>query len=127
MVALDAAFYLIIFLAGEYFMEAGLTYLWQEEYGERFYRVQTDDKDVAKKLYRRNGFRLSAYGVNSKSGKGTNPASGTGLWIFCCEFSRRDIAKKAIESVTGENGKIDVEGMYVFGNGKLLKNNNVKV
>ena len=85
-------------------MEVGLTYLWQEEYGERYYRVQTDDKDVAKKLYRRNGFRLCGYGMN------------VSLWIFCCEFSRRDIARKAIESVTGENGKIDAEGMFVFGN-----------
>ena len=85
-------------------MEVGLTYLWQEEYGERFYRVQTDDKDIAKKLYRRNGFWLCGYGMN------------VSLWIFCCEFSRRDIARKAIESVTGENGKIDAEGMFVFGN-----------
>ena len=107
---IDAAFYVIIFLAGEYFMEVGLTYLWQEEYGEKYYRVQTDNKDVAKKLYRRNGFRLCGFGTN------------VNLWIFCCEFSRRDIAKKAIESVTGDKGKIDTEGMFVFENGKLLKN-----
>ena len=90
-------------------MEVGLTYLWQEESGKKYYRVQTDNKDVAKKLFRRNGFRLSAYGMNSDS------SNGSGLWIFCCEFSRRDIARKAIESVTGENGKIDAEGMFVFG------------
>ena len=90
-------------------MEVGLTYLWQEESGKKYYRVQTDDKDVAKKLFRRNGFRLSAYGMNSDS------SNGSGLWIFCCEFSRPDIARKAIESVTGENGKIDAEGMFVFG------------
>ena len=91
-------------------MEVGLTYLWQEESGKKYYRVQTDDKDIAKKLFRRNGFRLSAYGMKSDS------ANGLSLWIFCCEFSRPDIARKTIESVTGEKGKIDSEGMFVFGN-----------
>ena len=89
-------------------MEVGLTYLWQEESGKKYYRVQTDDKVIAKKLFRRNGFRLSAYGKNSDS------ANGSGLWIFCCEFSRLDIAKKTIESVTRERGKIDSEGIFVF-------------
>ena len=91
-------------------MEVGLTYLWQEESGKKYYRVQTDDKVIAKKLFRRNGFRLSGYGMNSDS------SNGSGLWIFCCEFSRPDIARKTIESVTCEKGKIDSEGMFVFGN-----------
>ena len=91
-------------------MEVGLTYLWQEESGKKYYRVQTDDKDIAKKLFRRNGFHLTAYGVNA------DPANGTGLWIFCCEFSRPDIARKTIESVTQKNSRIDAEGMFVFGN-----------
>ena len=47
-------------------MEVGLTYLWQEESGKKYYRVQTDDKDIAKKLFRRNGFRLSAYGMKCR-------------------------------------------------------------
>ena len=84
-------------------MEVGLTYLWQEESKKKYYRVQTDDKDIAKKLFRRNGFHLTAYGVNAE------------LWIFCCEFSRPDIARKTIESVTGESARIDSEGMFVFG------------
>ena len=37
------------------------------------------------------------------------------LWIFCCEFSRPDIARKTIESVVGESARIDSEGMFVFG------------
>ena len=89
-------------------MEVGLTYLWQEESKKKYYRVQTDDKDIAKKLFRRNGFRLSGYGKNSDS------ANGTRLWIFCCEFSRPDIARKTLESVTGESARIDSEGMFVF-------------
>ena len=85
-----------------------MTYLWQEESGKKYYRVQTDDKDIAKKLVRRNGFPLSAYGMNSDS------ENGSGLWIFCCEFSRPDIARKTIESVTGKCSEIDAEGIFVF-------------
>ena len=33
-----------------------MTYLWQEERGKQFYRVQTDERLVAKKMRRRNAF-----------------------------------------------------------------------
>ncbi|MFZ0456353.1 MAG: hypothetical protein WCE54_10550 [Ignavibacteriaceae bacterium] len=79
-----------------------MTYLWQEERGKKFYKVQTDESDVAKKMKRRNGFHLSGVSLNSN------------LWIFCCEFSRPDIAKKTLKSITGKNAKIDSEGMFVY-------------
>jgi len=79
-----------------------MTYLWQEERGKKFYRVQTDEKCIAKKIKRRNKFHLSAFAWN------------VNLWVFSCEFSRPDIAKKAIKSVTGKKGNIDSEGVIRY-------------
>jgi hypothetical protein len=79
-----------------------MTYLWQEERGKNFYKVQTDEKTIANKLKRRNGFSLSALAINND------------LWIFCCQFTRPDIAKKTIKSVTEKNVKIDSEGVFLY-------------
>lgn len=81
-----------------------MTYLWQEERGQKFYRVQTDEKEVAHKLKRRKGFKLCGWSIN-----------GNSLWIFSCSFSRPDIAKKVLKSVTGQMPKIDSEGLISFG------------
>ncbi|NMB82016.1 MAG: hypothetical protein GYA14_09375 [Ignavibacteria bacterium] len=81
-----------------------MTYLWQEERGQKFYRVQTDEKEVAEKLKRRNGFKLSGWSINGHS-----------LWIFACTFTRPDIAKKVLKSVTGQKSNIDSEGLISFG------------
>ena len=79
-----------------------MTYLWQLERGKEFYFVQTDDRLIAKKLKRRNKFYLSAIALNDN------------LWVFKCEFTRPDIAKKVMKSVTGKNAKIDDEGMIYY-------------
>ncbi len=79
-----------------------MTYLWHEERGKKFYKVQTDEREIARKIKRRNGFHLCGFAVN------------TGLWIFSCEFSRPDIAKKTLKSITGKNVKIDSEGTFVY-------------
>ncbi len=79
-----------------------MTFLWQEERGNIFYRVQTDDKDIANKLKRRNGFKLSAAAINAN------------VWIFNCSFKRPDIAKKTLKSVTHKSINIDSEGVIIF-------------
>jgi len=79
-----------------------MTYLWKEERGKNFYKVQTDEKTIANKLKRRNGFSLSALAIN------------TNLWIFSCRFTRPDIAKKTLKSITGQNVKIDSEGLFLY-------------
>jgi hypothetical protein len=80
-----------------------MTYLWQEERGLKYYRVQTDEKSIADKLNRRNGFTLVGRSINSNN-----------LWIFICQFSRPDIAKKTIQSLTKKNPKIDSEGVVFY-------------
>ena len=79
-----------------------MTYLWQEERGRNYYRVQTDEKEISDKMKRRNGFRLCADSLNKN------------LWIYSCEFTRPDIAKKTLKSVTGKNVKIDSEGVFCY-------------
>jgi hypothetical protein len=79
-----------------------MTHLWQEERGKNFYKVQTDEKNIAVKLKRRNKFYLCAIALNAN------------LWIYTCVFSRPDIAKKTLKSVTGKNPKIDSEGVILY-------------
>jgi hypothetical protein len=79
-----------------------MTYLWQEERGRKFYRVQTDQKSISQKLKRRNKFRLSTCAVNAN------------LWIYSCEFSRPDIAKQTLKSITGKTAKMDSEGVLTY-------------
>lgn len=79
-----------------------MTYLWQEERGKRFYKVQTDDRNAANKMKRRNGFHLCAVAVNEN------------FWIFSCEFARPDIARKTLKSIMGKKEKLDSEGMFVY-------------
>lgn len=79
-----------------------MTYLWQEERGEKFYRVQTNERSISDKLKRRIGFRLSMVSLDNN------------LWIYSCFFSRPDIAKKTIKSVTGKIPEIDLEGVFRY-------------
>ena len=60
-------------------------------------------KRIADILKRRNKFQLIANSLNS------------GLWIFSCEFTRPDIAKKTLESITANKVKIDSKGVFSYG------------
>jgi hypothetical protein len=79
-----------------------MTYLWKEERSLNHYRIQTDERLIYSKLIRRQGFKLTTNAINGK------------LWIFNCQFTRPDIAKKTIKSVTGKIGKIDSEGVIYY-------------
>ena len=72
-----------------------MTFMWQEERGKKYYRFQTDEKDVAQKMRRRNKFELIGWGVNCE------------LWIFQSTFSRPDIARKAFKSIAGRKAEFD--------------------
>ena len=79
-----------------------MTYLWQEERGKKFYRVQTNENEVAQIMKRRNGFHLCGKAMNAN------------LWIFTCQFARPDKAKDVLKSITGKKPKIDSEGVIFF-------------
>ena len=89
-----------------------MTYLWQEERGFKYYRVQTDQELIADKLKRRKRFQLAMYATNAN------------LWVFTCTFARPDIAKKTLKSVTRQNPQIDSEGLifYKQSNGMDVEN-----
>jgi hypothetical protein len=80
-----------------------MTYCWQEERGQKYYRVQTDDKAIAGKLRRRKGFTPSGTVITNRD-----------EWIFNCKFSRPDIAKKTLSSVTCCLPQIDSEGIISY-------------
>lgn len=63
--------------------------MWQEERSQPYYRFQTDDKNLANKMKRREKFKLVASGVNCN------------LWVYVATFSRPDIARKAFKALTG--------------------------
>lgn len=79
-----------------------MTYLWQEARGSKFYFVQTDNREISRKINRRKGFMLSANAVNKN------------LWIYSCKFTRPDIAKKVVSSITCKTPIIDSEGLISY-------------
>jgi len=79
-----------------------MTFLWQEYRSSKNYKVQTSDYSIAKKLKRRKKFHISAFAINYP------------LWIFSCYFTRPDIAKKVLESITRKKSKIDSEGLFIY-------------
>ena len=74
-----------------------MIYMWQEERGKPYYRFQTEDKKTADKMKRRNKFKLVGIGFN------------TNLWIFQATFTRPDIAKKALKTLSGNKVKFNQE------------------
>ena len=79
-----------------------MTYMWREQRGKLFYRFQTDDYKIAAKMKARKKFTLTGRGMNCS------------LWIFQTEFSRSDIAKKALKTLTGNSVKTDKKENTLF-------------
>ena len=74
-----------------------MTCMWQEQRGEMYFRFQTDDKSIADKMKRRQKFSLTAYGMNCS------------LWIYHSHFTRPDLARAAIKSLTVKKVKYIAE------------------
>lgn len=78
------------------------TSLWHEQRGKPYYRIQTDNPTVARKLRRRTTFKLVCCGLN------------TTLWIFRGTYSTPYKAKISLERLTGQKVKKDaVTGGFV--------------
>ncbi len=84
-----------------------MTYMWQEERGKKYYRFQTDERDIAKNMRRRKKFVLVGWGVKCE------------LWIFQSTFSRPDIARNAFKSITGRKAEYDDRAEIFFSEGLL--------
>lgn len=79
-----------------------MTYLWREEWAKPFYRFQTDDYKIASKMNGRKKFTLTGRGMNCS------------LWILQTEFSRSDIARQVLKTLTGNSAKIDKKENILF-------------
>lgn len=76
--------------------------MWQEQRGKPYYRIQTTDPVIARKLRRRTTFKLVCCGIN------------TTLWIFRGTYSTPYKAKISIQRLTGQKVKKDaVTGGFV--------------
>ena len=81
--------------------------MWQEVRGKKYYRFQTDEREIAYKMKRRNKFELVGWGVNCE------------LWIFWTTFSRPDIARKAFKTLTEGEIEFDDREEIFFSEGNL--------
>lgn len=66
------------------------TYLWQETKRLPVYRIQTNDRMVARKLKKRNNVKLVLWGMNSP------------IWVFQIKYSSPRRATIGLGSITGE-------------------------
>lgn len=72
-----------------------MTYMWQEERGQKFYRFQTDDPVVNKKMRERKTFTLIGSGFNCN------------LWIYQTELFKPQNAKRTLKALTGKGIQYD--------------------
>ena len=68
-----------------------MTSLWREVKGEPFYRFQTDEIKIADKMKRREKFEHIGSGLNCS------------FWMFQTKFSRFDMARNTLKSLTGNS------------------------
>lgn len=74
-----------------------ITYMWQELYGEPYFRFQTDEPKVAKKMRQRKNFVRVGYGINTQ------------LWIYRTTFYKPQDAKRTLRNITGREIQKDAE------------------
>lgn len=78
------------------------TYLWQEQPRKPFYRIQTDDPMVARKLRRRSSCTLAMIGININ------------IWQFGTTYKSPKIAVRSLERLTGQKvEKAAEDGVFV--------------
>ena len=69
-------------------LEHYTTYLWQLQPRKPFYRIQTDDHRVARKLKKRKNAKLCMYGINAP------------FWIFELSYSSPSYAVVGLGNIT---------------------------
>ena len=73
------------------------TYLWQELRGKRWWRIQTDDPAIIRKLRKRNSASLCIWCINDK------------MVVFRTQYYSPDKAKISLQRLTGQKPKKDAE------------------
>lgn len=78
-----------------------MTYLWQEERGKPFYRFQTNESEVARKMKRAQSYHEIGFIDNPKQ------------WIFQRKFNRPDLAKRTLRTLSGKKIEQEEKGLYI--------------
>ena len=73
------------------------TYLWQEVRGSKWYRIQTNDPAIIRKLRKRNSASLCIWCINDK------------MVVFKTQYYSPDKAKTSLQRLTGQKPKKDAE------------------
>ncbi len=87
--------------------------MWQEIRGENFYRFQTENRDAANKMKRREKFKLVGFGYNCK------------LWIFQAIFTRPIVARKALKTLTGSKAEFNEKEEIYFARINISRKGNL--
>ena len=82
-------------------LEEYTTYIWQVEPRKKYYRIQTDDHRVSRKLKKRPNARLCIYGINSP------------FWVFELSYNSPKYALIGLSNITGAD-VIETDDMGVF-------------
>ena len=80
------------------------TYIWQEQKRYPYYRIQTTDHRVARKLKQRDNSKctLASYGINSP------------VWVFRIKYSSPNKARKVLANINHANAEKTAEtGIFV--------------
>ena len=73
------------------------TYLWQEVRGSKWYRIQTDDPKIIRKLRKRKSASLCVWCINDK------------IVVFRTQYYSPDKAKLSLQRLTNQKPKKDAE------------------
>lgn len=79
-----------------------ITYMWQEQYGQPYFRFQTNDPKIARKMRRRKNFRLVVYGLNRR------------IWVFITQSYSPKTARRTLQRLTGHKVKEDGSDRLFF-------------
>tara|TARA_R110002012_G_scaffold274023_1_gene460188 strand:+ start:555 stop:875 length:321 start_codon:yes stop_codon:yes gene_type:complete len=82
-------------------LEEYTTYIWQVEARKKYYRIQTDDHRVSRKLKKRPNAKLCMYGINAP------------FWIFELSYNSPKYAVIGLSNITGADVK-ETDDMGVF-------------
>ena len=78
------------------------TYMWQEQKRHPFYRIQTNDCKIARKLKKRKYCHLVVYGINLP------------IWVFRIKYSSPKKALLGLSNLTGADAeKVANSGVFV--------------
>ena len=65
-----------------------MTCMWQEERGSKYFKFQTDNPEIAKRMRQRKNFKLVSWGVNCNH------------WIFQTKFYKPQNARRTLKALT---------------------------